>query len=424
MSKQLCSILFVMALIVFTSGRTSGQGLSGQISGRVDDTSGRSIVGCVVQLTNDLTNQVREVQTDSTGAFVFVELLRGNYSLRVTQAGFRPHLERAIEVSATERVALSPIKLQLGDVSSTVTVASDQARVQTASSERAGLISASQIENTPLRGRDYIGLLKLLPGVVDVVTRDAPGGAMATVNGGLNGQVLITIDGIVSQDSGSTVGTQYQPSVDAIGEVKVLLTNYQAEYGARAGGMVNVVIKNGTQDFHGSVYYFKRNEALNANNFFNNSGRLNLGADGKARRPVYRYDNFGYTVGGPLIIPGTRFNKNRDKLFFFWSQDILKRRVVSALQRVTFPTLLERRGDFSQSVFGNNGQAVVVRDPTTQVPFPGAIVPTSRINPAGQKLLSLFPLPNAVDSSGTRLFNALNQFILDQPLTDKILRVD
>ena len=416
---------FALAMLLATTlNRVAGQGLSGQISGHVDDTSGRSIVGCTVQLTNDLTKQVREVQTDASGTFVFVELLRGNYSVRVTQAGFRPHEEKAIEVSANERVALNPIRLQLGDVASTVTVQGDQARIQTASSERAGLISASQIENTPLRGRDYVGLLKLLPGVFDVVTRDAPGGAMATVNGGLNGQVLITIDGIVSQDSGSTVGTQYQPSVDAIGEVKVLLTNYQAEYGARAGGMVNVVIKNGTQDFHGSAYYYKRNEVLNANNFFNNSGRIDLGADGKARSPVYRYDNFGYTVGGPLIVPGTRFNKNRNQLFFFWSQDILKRKVVTALQRVTFPTELERRGDFSQSVFGNNGQAVAVRDPTTQVPFPGSIIPASRIDPAGQKLLSIFPLPNAVDSSGTRQFNALNQFIQDQPLTDKILRVD
>ncbi len=414
----------LMALILCTPSRVSGQGLSGQISGHVDDTSGRPIVACTVQLTNDLTKQVREMQTDSTGGFVFVELLRGNYSVRVVQPGFRPHEEKAIEVSANERVSLSPIKLQLGDVASTVTVQGDQARVQTASSERAGLISASQIENTPLRGRDYIGLLKLLPGVVDVVTRDAPGGSMATVNGGLNGQVLVTIDGVVSQDSGASGNTQYQPSVDAIGEVKVLLTNYQAEYGARAGGMVNVVIKNGTQDFHGSVYYYKRNEALNANNFFNNSGRLNLGADGKARSPVYRYDNFGYTVGGPLFFPGTRFNRKSNKLFFFWSQDILKRNVFTALQRVTFPTQLERNGDFSQSVFGNNGQSVVVRDPTTQTPFPGAIVPVSRIDPVGQKLLSLFPLPNAVDSSGTRQFNALNQFIQNQPLTDKILRVD
>ena len=416
-------LIYVCLIVSFTAQHASAQ-LSGQISGHIDDASGQSVAACAVELTSDLTRQVRKTVTDAAGGFVFVELLRGNYSIRVIHPGFRPHEERAIEVSANERVALNPIRLQLGDVTSTITVQGDQARVQTASAERSGLISSDQIANTPLRGRDYVGLLKLLPGVVDTVTRDAPGAGMATINGGLNGQVLITLDGIVSQDSGATSGTQYQPSVDAIGEMKVLLNNYQAEYGARAGGMVNVVIKNGTRDFHGSGFYYKRNEALNANNFFNNAGGLNVGPDGKAKRPVYRYDNFGYTVGGPLILPGGSFNRARNKLFFFWSQDVLKRKAFTALQRVTYPTALERDGDFSRSVFGNNGQPVVLRDPTTQAPIPGAIVPRTRINQAGQTLLKLFPLPNAVDSSGARQFNALNQFVQDQPITDKILRVD
>jgi hypothetical protein len=419
------SQLMATALLALISLQSAdAQNLTGQISGRVDDPSGSVIVGAPVELVNELNKQARQTQTDSTGGFLFVELLPGSYSLRIQQPGFRPIFQTKVEVTAAERVALPPIHLEVGDVSSTVTVQSESARVQTESSERAGLISAGQVENTPLRGRDYVGLLKLLPGVTDLVTRDAPGGTMATVNGGLAGQVLITIDGIVSQDSGSTTGTQYQPSVDAIGEMKVLLTNYQAEYGARSGGVVNVVIKNGTRDFHGSGYYYKRNEAFNANNFFNNANRVNLDADGKAKRPVYRYDNPGYTVGGPVIIPGTSFNKDRNKLFFFWSQDILIRKNPTALMSVTFPTALERQGNFSQSVYGNNGQPVIVKDPINQQPFAGNVIPTSRIDPAGVALLNLLPLPNATDTTGNRQFNSLYQFVLDQPRQDKILRID
>jgi len=387
----MCSVLHTSGRMLAIAGLVccgfllpvSAQNLTGQISGRVDDPSGSVVARASVQLTNDLTQQVRKTETNSSGEFLFVELLAGTYSIRIDQTGFRPYQQTKIEVSAAERVTLPALHLQVGDVSSTVTVQSESARVQTESSERVGLISASQVQNTPLRGRDYVGLLKLLPGVTDLVSRDAPGGTMATVNGGLGGQVLVTIDGIVSQDSGSTTGTQYQPSVDAIGEMKVLLTSYQAEYGARSGGLVNVVIKNGTRDFHGSAYYYKRNEALNANNFFNNANRSNVGSDGKAKRPVYRYDNPGYTLGGPVIIPGTRFNRERNKLFFFWSQDILMRKNPTSLMQVTFPTQLERQGNFTQSVYGNNGQPVIVRDPVTQAPIPGNIVPTNRIDPAG-----------------------------------------
>ncbi|HYW44691.1 MAG TPA: TonB-dependent receptor [Bryobacteraceae bacterium] len=418
------AVFAVLALLLTTSKPAAGQGLSGQISGHVNDPSGSSVVGCTVQLTNELTKQVREAQTDSTGSFVFVELLPGDYSIGVTQAGFRPYAQKSIEVSANERVALRPIQLQLGDITSTVTVQAEAARVQTDSSERSGLINTAQMENIPQRGRDYMGELKVLPGVIDLVTRDAPGGTTPLVNGGLTGQVVISLDGIVSQNTGALTGTHYQPTVDAISEMKVLLNNYQAEYGERSGGMVNVIIKSGTREFHGSAYYFKRNEALNANNFFNNANRVNVGADGKARRPVYRYDNFGYTIGGPLIVPGTRFNKSRNKLFFFWSHDLLKNKNPTSLQQVTFPTQLERQGDFSQSVFGNNGQHVVVRDPTTQAPIPGDVVPASQINAAGQAILKLFPLPNAVDPTGNRQYNALYQFVQDQPRSNKILRVD
>jgi len=186
-------------------------------------------------------------------------------------------------------------------------------------------------------------------------------------------------------DTGSLTGPYLAPSIDAVAEVKVLLSNYQAEYGRSSGGTINTIIKSGTQQFHGGAYYFFRNEDMNANEFFNNRNGL--------PRPRYRFNNPGYFLGGPVLLPGTNFNRNRDKLFFFWSQDFLPLTIPSSVQTQTFPTELERQGDYSKS-------GVKIVDPITHTPLPNKVVPASRIDPNGQKLLSLFPFPNTIGPGG------------------------
>ena len=175
----LFGLTFIGLALFFSRDQAVAQNVTGQISGRLDDPSGSVVTGASVELTNDLTHQTRKTESKSNGEFVFVELLPGVYSVKVEHPGFRTFQQSRIEVTATERVTLGPLHLQVGDVSSSVTVESESARVQTESSERVGLISTSQVENTPLRGRDYVGLLKLLPGVTDTVTRDAPEAAMS-----------------------------------------------------------------------------------------------------------------------------------------------------------------------------------------------------------------------------------------------------
>ena len=149
----------------------------------------------------------------------------------------------------------------------------------------------------------------------------------------------------------------------------MLLTNYQAEYGRSVGGTINTVTKSGTKDFHGGAYYYFRNEALNANDFFANRQGL--------PRSNYRYNNPGYYLGGPVVLPGTGFNRNHDRLFFFWSQEFLIRTVPSSVSYQTFPTAIERQGDFSQTV-DQNGQPIVIRDPQSNTPFPGNLLPANR----------------------------------------------
>ena len=409
-------LAMLLLLMGTLSGAAFGQGLTGQISGSVFDAQGASVPNATVEVTNVETARVVTLTTDDQGNFTAPQLLPGVYTITVTAGGFKKFERSGIPVTANERVPVGRLTLEVGDVSQTVTITAEQTFVKTESAERAGLIDEQQIQSIALKGRDYMGLVKLLPGVVDTANREAPGWnnlVGVSINGSRPGTVNLTLDGISSLDTGSQLGPYLAPGLDAIGEVKVLLTNYQAEYGRSSGGTINVVIKNGTRDFHGSGFYFKRHEQFNANEFFNKLRNI--------PKQRYRFNYWGGTIGGPVIIPGTNFNKNRDKLFFFWSQEYLPRLYPTRQGTITYPTARERAGDFSQSLDTNN-RLIVVRDPVTGQPFPGNIIPANRIDPNGQKLLNIFPQPNFNNSANT--FNNVFQSLVDQPRREEILRVD
>ena len=408
--KMISLALLGLAVLSLGSASLYAQGLTGKLGGTLVDSSGALIAGADVTLMNLETTQPRVTKSDDQGYFVFNELLPGNYRLTVVASGFKKYEQRSISITATERVALPQIQLEVGGVNETITVAAEAVRLQTESSERSGLINTRQMQELPLKGRSYIGTAKLLPGVTDTANRESPGWndlVGININGTRAGTVNLTLDGVTSLDTGSMVGPYLAPSLDAVAEVKVLTSNYQAEYGRSSGGTINTVIKSGSREFHGGAYYFFRNEAMNANEFFNNRNGLS--------RPNYRFNNPGYFIGGPVIFPGTNFNKNRDKLFFFWSQDFLPLTIPSGVQNQTFPTLLERGGDFSKS-------GVTVVDPNTRVPFPGNIVPASRIDANGQKILNLFPAPNTAGPGGQ--YNWAGLSVNKQPRRDSVLRLD
>ncbi len=409
---------FVMAVVCLTTAGAAAltaQGLTGQLSGTVADAGGGVMPGVTVVLKNAGTNQTRETITGADGAFVFPDLLAGTYDVKLSMSGFKTYEQTGIKVSANERVALRPIALEVGGLEESVQVKAEAALVQTRSGERSGLITPEQLDNIALKGRDYVGMLKLLPGVVDTANREAPGWnnlVGLSVNG--RGSLNLTYDGVTNLDTGSNVGPYAAPGLDSIAEIKVLTSNYQAEYGRASGGTINVITKSGTRNFHGSGYYFKRDTALNANEWQRNK-------QGLPTAP-YKYDNAGYTVGGPVLLPGG-FNQERSKLFFFWSQDLLPRTDPGSLNFRTVPTELERSGDFSQSLT-QAGAPYTVIDPQTGQPFPGNRIPASRINAAGQGLLNVLPVPNTTDPTGRHQYNYQFQSSLDHPRTDQVLRVD
>ena len=415
MITRLTSLIILTAVSTMTPApRAEAQGLTGQISGTVLDASRGVLPGAAVTVQNVDTQVKRETVTDENGQFVITDLLAGTYDVTVSMSGFKSHQQKSVVLSANERLALRTIVLEVGQLEETVAVTAEAARVQTRSGERSGLITQDQLKDIALKGRDYMGMLRLLPGVVDTQNREAPGwnnlGGLS-INGGRNNTINLTYDGVTNLDTGSNTGPFLAPGLDSIAEIKVLTANYQAEYGRSSGGTINVITKSGTRTFRGGGFYSKRDDALNANEWQNN--RL------QRPKPPYKFDYSGYHIGGPVILP--KINAERNRLFFFWNQEFLPRTNPGSLQRRTMPTELERRGDFSQS-FGTNGQLLVVRDPRTGQPFPGNVIPANRIDPNGQALLNLFPMPNFNDP--TRQANYTFQSSFDQPRNDQVLRVD
>ena len=340
--KTLVQILAIGLLGTATS--VVAQTTTGTIIGSVTDPSGLAVSSAGVTLTQTTTGVQIKTQTMSTGDFVFNAIEPGRYDITVEAPGFKKAQRTAINLTANDRLPVGTIALEVGNVTESVTVKAQGAEVQTASSEHSGVLTSSQVDNLLIKGRNTITLLQLLPGVVDTNAPDAPDRNFAiglSVNGNRRNAVATWMDGVATQDSGVGWIATANISMDAVAEVKVLLNNYQAEYGRSRGAGVQLIGKSGTRDLHGSFSYFKRHEQFNANNFFNN--RLGLPI------PRYRYNTYSYTIGGPLFIP-RRFNKERNKLFFFWSQEFWPQKTDSGLTQVNMPTALERMGDFSQTV--------------------------------------------------------------------------
>ncbi len=386
-----------------------------QVAGVVADSHEAAVAGAVVRLTNRQTKLGVSLETDTSGAFAFPGLAAGQYSLHIIHPGFKAWEEPDLTLAADQSLDVGMIRLTVGDINTTVTVRAEAAHVATDTSDRSFLIGASQLENTPNLGRDWLNVLQILPGIIDLNPHDSPGwnSGTPTMNGGESGQVLISLDGVTSQDSGAPQGNGYlAPSTDAIAEVRVLSGNYAAEYGSRSGGQVIVTMRGGGNQYHGTGYYVYRHETLNANEFFNNASGIS--------RPLYRYGNEGGTFGGPLALPG---HKSDNRMFFFFSEDYLAFLTPSALSRYTMPTALERQGNFSKT-YTTTLSLIPIKDPTTGKVYPGNVIPPSQISPAGYALMNLFPLPNATDPTGQNQYNALYQFSRHDPKENRVLRLD
>jgi hypothetical protein len=375
---------------------------SGQISGFVRDPQQGALPGATVTATNEATSNARTTVTNSSGLYVFPEVPVGTYTISIELSGFKKLVRSGIRLTAASQIAVDA-QLELGSLEETVTVTAGQSFVQTTTAQVARTIEARQIQELTLNGRNPIYLASLKPGVrggtIGTFDPDSVSNGSFSINGARADEYLVTIDGAVAtrtRSSGSMLGAQDAETVE---EVQVLTANYRAEYGRSSAGQIRFVTKSGTQQFHGDGIENYRNEALDANQWQrNNSGnpRLSNGPD------PYSFNQWGFHLGGPVLIPGG-FNKDRSKLFFFWGEEWIRRRD-NPTSTLTVPTAAMRRGDFSELLNPANtffGRVRTITDPLTGQPFPNNLIPAGRISPNGQALLNTYPLPTPGFQQGT-----------------------
>lgn len=395
-----------------------GQVIAGSVVGTLVDSSGAAVGGVALRLISETTGATRAAISEADGRFGFPSVATGVYVLAAEHPGFKTHRRGSVTVTASEAVSVGTIVLEVGDVNQTVTVESAGATVQTASGERSGIITASEIESLTVINRDFASLVSLMPGVVDnpgAETQGFSGNTTFNVLGSRTTGNNISIDGAsVENTNGAGVNTYI--SMDAVQTVKIQVSNFQAEFGRKPGAGIQAVTKSGTKQFHGAMYYYKRHEMLNATSFFNNRQGI--------KDPPYRYTTAGFNIGGPLYVPGW-FNRDKRKLFFFLSTEYQQESRPQAIRQMTVPTGAERVGDFRESR-DVNGALIPLLDPENKrAQFPGNVIPASRINDKGQAYLNLLPEANFFNLAlSGRRYNYQTQESLYIPKHTELGRVD
>jgi carboxypeptidase family protein len=439
MSRRATPLLYLLLTLVLDAG-TAAQTITGRISGTITDTNGAALPGATVKVTNTATRNVRTAMSDPNGFYVVTNLSVGDYTVTVEAKDFKKAIKSGYSLVADGRLT-ADFMLEPGQVTEVVEVsASVGETVNSTSGELARVIDQAQVQELALNGRNYMQLTTLIPGAPllndDQLAMMTDLGVSQPINGNRGNSNLLTIDGGFNLDSGSNGSQINNVGVDFIREVAVRTSNFSAEYGRNSGASINVVTRSGGNQFHGSAFEYMRNDKLDANNYFNNMREVD--------RPGLRYNNFGFSFGGPII---------KDKFFFFGGMEWKYIRRFAASPLRTIPTRAERNGDFSFRLRGPDGRVGtaddgVLRNPanpssTCSAPtitngvitkaavrtgcFPNNTIPTSLITADGRAISSVFSMMEAravsytdTTSSNNVLFQEPNPFDFRQ----EILRLD
>jgi outer membrane receptor protein involved in Fe transport len=404
--------LIMILLLSFSNLSVLAQETTATVNGQITDSAGAVIAKADITLTNLATKEARTVQSNDEGYYTLTFIKPGIYDLSVKLQGFKEYINKGVELLVNDRKTLN-IALEAGQVSESVTVTGETPIVQT-SPTVGDVIDSKKVLEIPLNNRNFLQLITLVPGVTTDETAESGVGLTSVTNisiaGNRRNSTNYLVDGVSNVDVGSNITLLSTPTVDSIQEFRVITSVPTAEFGRASGGVVNVITRGGGRDFHGSAYEFFRNDKLNANSFLSNAtgrfgDRNELPANdpriGKERapRPTLRYNNFGYTFSGPVWIPGV-YGKDRDKTFFFFSQEW--RRIIRQPTEnfQTVPSALERIGDFSETT-------TQIIDPLTGTQFPGNRIPTNRIDPTALQILQLYPDPTIAATTAGRAPNRI-----------------
>src|ERR1035438_4970987 len=367
---------------LFLSAVAWGQGLS-TVNGRVTDPSDSVVAGAVVTVTEVETSVQRTTVANADGLYTVSGLRPTTYTIKVEARGFRTVARTGITLLAND-VATVNLKLELGATSDTVTVEAAASQVDTSTASLRQVVDSARIIDLPLNGRNAATLTTLVAGAVIAPANDSDEGATKTfpvavtvsINGGHGNQTSYSLDGVPNTDFLSNINLPF-PMPDALQEFSVQTNNYSAEYGQNVGGVVNIITRSGSNSFHGDAFGFLRNAVFNARNFFS------------ATRDPLKRDQYGASLGGPAI---------RNKLFFFFGYQGTRIRSQQGGLSAFVPTAADLSGDFSAFLSASDPnnplrRAVPIKDPTTNLPFPGNLIPTSEFDPASIKMTTTWLPP-------------------------------
>jgi hypothetical protein len=392
-TSLICYLVAAMVIFACTSLPMLGQEFRGQIGGRIFDPSGAAIPRAQITITNLATNVAANVFADSTGYYTFLYLTPGKYQIVVQAPGFKKLVGEGIELRVDDQLNIN-LALEIGEVAEVVTVSATAPLLETGSSSGGQVIDQRRISDLPLSDGNPFTLNRLAPGITyfgDLKFSrpfDNDGTSNISVNGAQRGNEF-TLDGSPNNDRRRVA---FIPPSDAVQEFKVETAVFSAADGHTVAGNVNVMLKSGTNQLHGTAYVFIRNDVLSANDFF-------LNRAGSPKAPL-RYNRYGGTVGGPVWLP--KIYNGRNRTFFFFAYEGLRDSFPEP-KPFTVPTEAERNGDFSALLA--LGPAYQIYDPLTaekqsdgrikRLPFKGNIIPPDRISSIAKKYLSYYPKPNA-----------------------------
>ncbi|MDZ4797952.1 MAG: carboxypeptidase regulatory-like domain-containing protein [Bryobacteraceae bacterium] len=358
----------VLLALLCLSFATFAQDVTGSVQGRVTDATGASIPDAKAELVNEQTNTISTQNTESGGSFIFNLVQPGNYTVRVTAKGFQTSVMTGVGVQVN-RASRADVALKIGGVAETIEVSASVSRVDTVTAQQSTTASQKMLTELPSSGRSVLKFAEMAPGV-NISTGDSQvmniQGAGATVNGNRSGRNVFYLDGSDNTASFRNSALQF-PNPDAVQEVNIGTSNTSAEFGKQPGGVFNIITKSGSNQLHGSGFYFFTDSALNANEWARNKSG--------ATRPPAALKQIGGTVGGPI---------KKDKLFFFGSYMNYRDQDAGFQNTIRFPTQAMLGGNFSQ--FPQQ-----LYNPDTGVALPGNIIPQSLMDPVAANLLKLFP---------------------------------
>jgi Carboxypeptidase regulatory-like domain/TonB-dependent Receptor Plug Domain len=426
------SFFVILSLVILgLSAASPAQELAATLTGTVTDASGAVVPGATIVVHSTETGaDVRNVTTSSSGSFNITNLPAGRYTVTVNNAGFQTYMAKDVILNVAEKHTLD-VQLKAGQVSQTIEVMAENTPIQTTTAEESGTVTGDQIRDLALNNRNFEQLVLLQPGVANQLG-DEPGFGLSSntaiaINGARMGANNWTVDGADINDSGSNGTLLNTPSIDAIQEFTLERSNYDAAFGRSGGGQIVVATKSGSNQFHGSAYEFNRNNYYNANSFENRQaidvaiaqGVLPAKAYAANEVPIERYNDWGFTIGGPLFIPKL-YHPVKDKTFFFWSEE-WRHSSLPGSTEINVPTAAQLGGVFTTPI--NDAPAGCV----TSSGGTYTIIPScySQNAAAYLKAFMLPNPPNVGTNSLNESFSALNNFRqdiirLDQNVGDKV----